>query len=151
MLATGSSHGVLWLASGSPPPNNLRHKPCAESKPYEPAHHRWSWTKNRQGARVELRTGEWDHRWLAHELNNHGLVTQVQPEQSKLKNTRASDHESDTNYSCWLSEPASGGNSFVWKATMGYSRHKDLPGDTHGWVQFGKGCTTEKKGKRLHS
>ena len=30
---------------------------------------------------------------------------------------------------------------------MGYSRHKDLPGNTHGWVQFGRGCNIERRKK----
>ena len=94
--------------------------------------------KTRQGARVEFKSGEWHHKWLAHELCRRGLVMSVEPQQNKLKNTKESDHESDTNYYCWLTdpEPASGGsgpasggsNSQAWAAIMGYSRFKDNVG-----------------------
>ena len=47
------------------------------------------------------------------------------------------DHESDTNYYCWLTdtEPASGGSGRA--AFIGYSRFNDKPGRTHGWVSAG--------------
>jgi hypothetical protein len=103
----------------------------------------------------------------------------VEPQQNKLKNSKATDHESDTNYKRWLEEPmpasggkgdpaysgckrpgssskgmpasggegepASGGTG--WGALMGYSRHKDKVGLTHGWVQFGKHCVEERQKK----
>ena len=127
MLASGSADKMLasgsadkWeLASGSSdidteaPPPHLLHKPCCEGMPWGKAYHEWSWTKARQGARVEFKSGEWHHKWLAHELCQHGLVMSVAAQQNKLKNSKKSDHESDTNYYyCWLTDtqPASGGS-----------------------------------------
>ena len=62
MLAAGSDGGHM-LASGSddgivkePPPQHLLHKPCCESvMPWRKEHHKWSWTKAQNGARVEFK------------------------------------------------------------------------------------------------
>ena len=69
----------------------------------------------------------------------------MKPQQSKLKNTKVANHESDTNYYCTFARPASGGYS--WAALIGYTRHKDPVGNTHGWVHFGKGCKELSKEK----
>jgi hypothetical protein len=165
-LAAGSAGNIMVpnmsLAAGSnaddivtmAPPAALIGKRCGECSPFDRKHHQWSWTKNRQGARVEFKSDEWHHKFLAHELCQHGLVMSVEPQQNKLKNSKTSDHESDTNYKCWLAEPmpASGGKGKGWPAsrggwgaTMGYSRFKDKAGQTHGWVQFGKKCVEERQ------
>ena len=155
MQAAGSSHGAQPASGGraaniamEAPPRNILNKPCKEGKPWERELHCWSWTNTGFGARVELKSGEWNHMWLAHELCHHGMVMSATPMQGKLKHTKPSDHESDTNYYCWLTDmPASGGGwaPTGWAATMGYSRFKDKLGCTHGWVQFGKGCNTQRK------
>ena len=87
MLAAGGR----TLASGSDdvietesPPHSRLIKPCEEGKPFLKEYHMWSWTKDRMGARVEFNTGEWNHRWLAHLLCQHGLVTSVEPQRNKL-------------------------------------------------------------------
>ena len=181
MLAAGS-HGGHMLASGSDglasgsdndigvndivtqqPPDTLLQKPCKEARPYVTKQdiHQWSWTKAKQGARVEMRAGDWNQKWLAYELFRHGMVVSIKAVRGKLKNSKKSDHESDTNFYCWLTaEPASGGSRLSqpasgssgpaaggWAATMGYSRFKDDPGRTHGWVQFGRYCNSDDKKK----
>ena len=95
MLASGSAGGRM-LASGSAddivteaPPHRLLPKPCGEGKPWAREYHKWSWTKARQGARVEFNSGEWHHKWLAHELCRHGLVMSVEPQRNKLKNSKS--------------------------------------------------------------
>ena len=147
MLAAGSDGGRM-LASGSAddivteaPPHTLLRKPCGD--------HEWSWTKARQGARVEFKSGDWHHKWLAHELRRHELVMSVEPQRDKLKTSKKSDHESDTNYYCWLTDPelASGGSGKGWAAIIGYSRINDKAGYTHGWVQFGKKCSDDRQKK----
>ena len=152
MLADGSAGGRM-LASGSAddivaeaPPHRLLNKPCGEGMPWAKEYHKWSWTKACGGARVEFKSGEWHHKWLTYELCRHGLVMSVGPRRSKLKKSKKSDHESDTNYYCWLTdpEPASGGSGNGWAALFGYSRHNDKPGNTHGWVQFGKKCSDNR-------
>jgi hypothetical protein len=163
------------------PPRDHIGKPCGEYEPFDKKDHKWSWTKERQGAGVRLKSGEWHHKYLAHQLYHHGLVLSVEPQQNKLNNSKATDHESDTDYKCCLpepmpassggkgepassdgkrpgssskgmpasggeGEPASGGTG--WGALMGYSRHKDKVGQTHGWVQFGKHCVSRNARKR---
>ena len=142
MLASGSAHRIETEA----PPDGLLRKHCEEGEPWARTHHKWSWTKSQQGARVEFQTGEWNHKWLAHELCRHGLVMSVDPRGNnfKLKNS--------TNYYCWLTDlaPASGGSgpeSEGWGALMGYSRNGDKEGNAHGWVQFGKNCTSVRQKK----
>ena len=86
----------------------------------------------RRSGRIQKK--EWCQEWLAHELCHHGMVMSVKPRQSKLKNSKASDHESDTNYDCWLTDPelASGGSRKGWAALFGYSRFKDR--GLHPWM-----------------
>ncbi len=136
MSASGDSFPI------EAPPQHLLGKPCAQGAPFSRELHKWSWTKARAGARVECKRGEWHHKWLAHELCNHGMVMSVEPQQNKLKNSSAADHESDTNYRCTF---AGAGMQHGWAALMGYSRFRDKGGHTHGWVQFGKGCTHERE------
>ena len=88
MLAAGSAGGRM-LASGSAddivteaPPHRLLHKPCRSGNPWAKEYHKWSWTKARKGARVEFKSGEWHHKWLAHELCRHGAITSVEPRRS---------------------------------------------------------------------
>ena len=99
--AAGSTGDIATMA----PPKDRLGKPCGRCEPFNKRYHKWSWTKERQGARVELKSGEWHHKYLAHQLCHHGLVLSVEPQQNKLKNSKATDHESDTNYKCWLPEP----------------------------------------------
>ena len=144
------------LASGSfqiqPPPATLLEKPCSEGKPFSREYHKWSWTKSYCGARVEMKSGEWHHWYLAHQLCQHGRVVDVNLSRNKLLNSRPGDHESDTNYYCWLVDPdadptlALGSKKAKpWAATFGYSRFKDKRGNTHGWVQFGKNATQTRQ------
>ena len=151
--ASGSDNPTL--ASGSfetrPPPANWLEKPCPEGKGWVKEYHKWSWTKAAQGARVEMKSGEWHHWYLAHQLCRHGLVVSIKPVRSKLLNSQPGDHESDTNYYCWFADPdadpklAPGSKAGGWAATFGYSRFKDRKGNTHGWVQFGKNCTQSRQ------
>ena len=151
--ASGSANPTL--ASGSfetrPPPANSLEKPCPEGQGWAKEYHKWSWTKAAQGARVEMKSGEWHHWYLAHQLCRHGLVVSIKPVRSKLLNSQPGDHESDTNYYCWFAGPdadpklAPGSKAGGWAATFGYSRFKDRKGNTHGWVQFGKNCTQSRQ------
>ena len=117
-------------AASEPPPRDRLGKPCQEGRGYSRQYHKWSWTKARKGARVEFESGEWHHTWLAHELRRHWAITSVEPWRSKLKNTEPEDHESDTNYYCWLLDPvapASGGSdTSCWAALFGCSNYEDM-------------------------
>ena len=84
MLASGSADDSGTEA----PPDHLLHKPCDEGMPWEKKYHKWSWTKERQGARIEFKRGEWHRKWLHHELCRHGMVMSVEPQRNKLKNSK---------------------------------------------------------------
>ena len=85
--ASGSDGGDDDIVKEAPP-HHLLHKPCEEAMPWAKKYHKWSWTKERQGARVEFRSGDWQHKWLAHELCRHVLVNAVEPQRNKLKNSK---------------------------------------------------------------
>ena len=85
MLASGSADDIVTEA----PPHPLLHKLCGEGMPWAKEYHKWSWTKARQGARVEFKSGDWHHKWLEHELRRHELVMSVEPQQDKLKNSKS--------------------------------------------------------------
>ena len=115
------------LASGSgdfdeeSPPAKYLNKPCDERVPFTrplPLH-KWSWTKRQQGARVEMENGFWNHHYLAYMLSRHKLVKKVEPRRNKLTNTKATDHESDTNYLCDLQLPSFRGYTQPFRANFG--------------------------------
>ena len=99
--------------------------------------HCWSFTKKEKGARVDMRVGDWDKEQFEAEVQAHDDIISHSAMQNKLKNTRPERHECDTNFYLHLE-----GNFF---ACVGNSRHKDSPGKTHGWIQFGSGCNSEDR------
>ena len=69
MLAVGGR----MLASGSDddfateePPRSLLDKTCGEGQPRAKEYHKWSWTKERQGARAYMRAKTWPKSRMAH-------------------------------------------------------------------------------------
>ena len=84
-------------------------------------HHCWSWWKGKTGARLDLDSGEWDKDQFRAEVENHPWIEVVKDD--RRKNFRL----------------ALRGN---FEVIIGYSRHQDGKGKTHGWVRFCKGCNT---------
>ena len=101
-------------------------------KPWEQDVYRWCYTKAEGGARLDMRKGDWDKAALKAEVEAHDDIMAHTAMQNKLKGSRPSDHECDTNFYLQLKG--------IFFATIGYSRHRDPPGRTHGWVMFGAGC-----------
>ena len=119
--------GGRQVASGNPRRRCTMKHPSSESEV-----HCWNYTKAAAGARLDMYTGDWDKASFQAEVEAHDDILAHSAMQNKLKNSQVKDHECDTNFYLQLE-----GNCF---ATMGYSRHNDLAGRTHGWIMFGAGC-----------
>ena len=96
----------------------------------------WRWWKDGpgktgpQGARLNLTTGHIALAGLWQRLRDHpAVLTAVAHKMGKL--TDGGDHESEHDLQCSLV------NQTV--ICIGYSKHDDPKGFTHGWVEFGSG------------
>ena len=73
------------------------------------------------------------------EVCTHPQVMSCTRLEGKTKHSLAAHHESLFNCKVDLE---SDDRHIEYTVTVGYSRFKDKAGWTHGWVMFGKGCTS---------
>ena len=124
-VAKGCSYSVL--ADGE-----TRRRIAIQVAPWDPKHTGFRYTKSAQGARVDMKRGEWNKDLLKAEVDNHPEIESWVPDSNKLINSKAEKHECDTNFHCVMQDN--------YKILVGYSRYKDKGNVSHGWVTFCKGC-----------
>ena len=61
---------------------------CRQTKPWQEKMHCWRFTKSEAGARVEMRSGDWNKEQLQAEVEAHEEIWTFSPMQNKLKNSR---------------------------------------------------------------
>ena len=130
-----ASGGEKQVASGLP-----RWR-CSETGPKDSTLYHWKYTKAAAGARVEMQSGDWNKERFEAEVQAHDTIMSHVAMRNKLKNTRADQHECDTNFHLHLDG--------ICFATVGYSRNGDPPGRTHCWVQVGAVCSRNPERKAV--
>ena len=97
-VAGGRSYSVLadgqtqrWIAT--------------QVAPWEPTYHGLHYTKPGNagkvgGARVDMKRGEWSKSMLKAEVDSHPWIASYVADSNKLLNSKADQHECDTNYRC---------------------------------------------------
>ena len=83
--------------------------------------------------------GDWHHSFVEDEAWAHPQTRDVKRLTGKTKHSLPRDHEGIFN--CYCTLLADDGET-EFNVTVGYSRFQDPQGWTHGWVQFGKNCST---------
>ena len=100
--ASSGSRGIGPAPGGRTVVSGMPRRPALCKDPWDTATCCWSFTKGEAGARVEMKKGDWDKEQLYAEVQSHDDIIAHEAMQNKLKHSKSSDHECDTNFKLHL-------------------------------------------------